>query len=55
MQSELHVHEKIGPAKVSVHVNFNRNAVASKNILTWLVVAAVPVHPEISWLNADAL
>ena len=23
MQSELHVHEEIGPAKVSEHVNFN--------------------------------
>ena len=37
------------------HVYFSRNAVASENIEACAVVAAVPVHEEMSWLNAAAL
>jgi len=45
-------HELAGP-EVS-HVYFARNAVAPENIVLCAVVAAVPVHEEMSWLNADA-
>ena len=30
------------------------NAVASKNMYVCAVVAAVPVHEEMMWLNAEA-
>ena len=36
------------------HVYFARNAVAPENIKLCAVVAAVPVHEEMSWLNAEA-
>jgi len=36
------------------HVYFARNAVAPENIVLCAVVAAVPVHEEMSWLNAEA-
>ena len=45
-------HELAGP-EVS-HVYFARNAVAPENIVLCAVVAAVPVHEEMSWLNAEA-
>ena len=45
-------HELAGP-EVS-HVYFARNAVAPENIKLCAVVAAVPVHEEMSWLNAEA-
>ena len=45
-------HELAGP-EVS-HVYFARNAVAPSNIVLCAVVAAVPVHEEMSWLNAEA-
>ena len=45
-------HELAGP-EVS-HVYFARNAVASRNMSLCAVVAAVPVHEEMSWLNAEA-
>ena len=45
-------HELAGP-EVS-HVYFARNAVAYRNILDCAVVAAVPVHEEMSWLNEEA-
>ena len=45
-------HELAGP-EVS-HVYFARNAVAPSNIKLCAVVAAVPVHEEMSWLNAEA-
>ena len=37
-----------------VHVNFARNAVAPENMPVCADVAAVPVHEEMSWLNAEA-
>ena len=45
-------HELAGP-EVS-HVYFARNAVAPENIKLCAVIAAVPVHEEMSWLNAEA-
>ena len=50
----LSTHEFAGPVTASVHVNFARNAVASRNISVCAVVAADPVHEEMSWLNAEA-
>jgi hypothetical protein len=35
-------------------VYFSRNAVALENISLCAVVAAVPVHEEMSWLNTEA-
>ena len=37
-----------------VHRNLAWNAVASKNMYVCAVVAAVPVHEEMMWLNAEA-
>ena len=45
-------HELAGPEVP--HVYFARNAVAPSNIKLCDVVAAVPVHEETSWLNAEA-
>jgi hypothetical protein len=45
-------HELAGP-EVS-HVYFARNAVAPENISVCVVVAAVPVQEEMSWLNKEA-
>ena len=45
-------HELAGPEVP--HVYFARNAVAPENIILCAVVAAVPVHEEMSWLNAEA-
>jgi len=45
-------HELAGPEVP--HVYFARNAVAPENIKLCAVVAAVPVHEEMSWLNAEA-
>ena len=45
-------HELAGPEVP--HVYFARNAVAPSNIKLCDVVAAVPVHEEMSWLNAEA-
>ena len=50
----LSTHEFAGPALVLVHANFARNAVASRNMSVCAVVAADPVHEEMSWLNAEA-
>ena len=48
------VHELAGPVTAWSHVYFARNAVAPENIKLCAVVAAVPVHEEMSWLNAEA-
>ena len=45
-------HELAGPEVP--HVYFARNAVAPENIKLCAVIAAVPVHEEMSWLNAEA-
>ena len=45
-------HELAGPEVP--HVYFARNAVAPENIKLCAVIAAVPVHEEMSWLNAKA-
>jgi len=45
-------HELAGPEVLQVY--FAWNAVAPENILDCAVVAAVPVHEEMSWLNAEA-
>ena len=45
-------HELAGPEVP--HVYFAWNAVAPENISDCAVVAAVPVHEEMSWLNAEA-
>ena len=45
-------HDPAGPEVP--HVYFARNAVASENIPSCAVVAAVPVHEEMSWLKAEA-
>ena len=37
-----------------VHVNLSWNAVAPENIFVCAVVAADPLHEEMSWLNAEA-
>ena len=37
-----------------VHVYLAWNAVAPENIHSCTVVAADPVHEEMSWLNAEA-
>ena len=47
-------HEFAGPVTALVHENFARNAVASRNMSVCAVVAADPVHEEMSWLNAEA-
>ena len=48
-------HEFIGPSFADAHVNLARNAVASLNIFSCVVIAAVPVQEEIiSRLNAEA-
>ena len=43
-------HELAGPEVP--HVYFARNAVALENMPVCADVAAVPVHEEMSWLNA---
>ena len=45
-------HELAGPEVP--HVYFARNAVAPSNIKLCDVVAAVPVHEEMFWLNTEA-
>jgi len=50
----LSTHELAGPETALVHVNFARKAVASRNMSVCAVVAANPVHEEMSWLNAEA-
>jgi hypothetical protein len=47
-------HELAGPVTALVHVNLSWNAVAPENIFVCAVVAADPVHEEMSWLNAEA-
>ena len=47
-------HELAGPVTESAHANFASNAVAPRNMLDCAVVAAVPVHEEMSWSNAEA-
>ena len=48
------MHELTGPVIASVHVNLARNAVDPSNKPSWSVAAAVPVHEEMMWLNAEA-
>ena len=50
----LSTRELGGPVTALVHANFARNAVAEVNMSPCAVVAAVPVHEEMSWLNAEA-
>jgi len=50
----LSTHELGGPETALVHANFARNAVASRNMSSCAVVAANPLHEEMSWLNAEA-
>ena len=45
-------HELAGPEELQVY--FARNAVAPENMSVCADVAAVPVHEEMSWLNAEA-
>jgi hypothetical protein len=52
VQYYLGTHELTGPAFASAHVNLAWNTLAPVNILFCAVVAAVPVHEEMSWLNA---
>ena len=48
-------HELAGPVTASSHVNLAWNAVAPSNMRACASVsAAVPVHEEMSWLNAEA-
>ena len=48
------LHELAGPVTASVHLNFASNAEAPENIFVCADVAAVPVHGEMSRLNAEA-
>ena len=50
----LSTHEFGGPVMALVHENFAWNADAPENISSCAVVAADPVHEEMSWLNAEA-
>ena len=46
--------ELAGPVMGSLHTNLAWKAVAPSNMSVCAVDAAVPVHEEMSWLNAEA-